>query len=150
MRGADPAASGGRPLWRSRALYRNDAGSVAFGPGAFAFAAYRRGVFLTDLRGPERLVLRGVGLSPLAFRGDGSFLVADGAQGRIALLSRDGSALGAYRYRSRAGYAYDERAETLFLVTPARMLAALRGESPRPLRPLAGLEGWLGPTGRYL
>src|SRR5207248_4193123 len=39
----------GRVVWRSRGLYPNDGGSIAFGPGRFAFASYRRGVFMTDL-----------------------------------------------------------------------------------------------------
>src|SRR5438477_12186019 len=42
----------GRAIWRSRGLYRNDGADVAFGPREFAFAAYRRGIFMTGLNGP--------------------------------------------------------------------------------------------------
>ena len=48
----------GHLVWRSHDLYPNDGSSIAFGPHSFAFASYRRGVFLTNLDGPERLVLR--------------------------------------------------------------------------------------------
>ena len=48
-----------RVIWRSSGAYRDLTGDVAFGPHGLAFASYRRGVFLTDLRGPERLVAPG-------------------------------------------------------------------------------------------
>ena len=62
----------GRLVWRSQSLYPNDGGSVAFGPGEFAFASYRRGVFLTDLTSGERLVVRGRGLFPYEFTSGGA------------------------------------------------------------------------------
>src|SRR5205823_1160771 len=80
-----------RLAWRSHGVYPNDGGDIAFGPHAFAFASYRRGVFLTDLDGPERLVVRGRGLYPYDFDNAGQLIV--GAGRTIALLSRSGATL---------------------------------------------------------
>src|ERR687884_2252491 len=78
----------GRLLWRSTGRYPRDGGDVAFGPHAFAFASYRRGVFLTDLGRPERLVVRGRGLYPFGFLRDGELLVTSSRS--IAVVSRGG------------------------------------------------------------
>jgi hypothetical protein len=140
----------GAVVWRSASLYRNDAGSVAFGPGAFAFSAYRRGIFLTDLRSPERVIVPGVGHHPLAFLRDGSLLVVEGGAGAIRLVARDGSVLRRYPYRRQNGYQIDERTESLFLVTPRRMLVRAHGTAVRVLRPLGDSDGWVGFAGVHV
>ena len=138
----------GRVVWRSRNLYYRDGGDLAFGPGAFAFASYRRGIFVTDLKGPERVIVRGVGLYPLAFLRDGKLLVTQ--RGSVSVVSQDGSVLRRYRYRPRNGYVFDERTESLFFVTRERVLARAEGTSVRPVRPLRELDGWLSLLGRDL
>ena len=113
----------GRLVWRSQSLYPNDGGSVAFGPGEFAFASYRRGVFLTDLTSGERLVVRGRGLFPYDFTGGGDLIVT--GRRTIALVSRQGVTVRRLAVRARNGYAFDERSDTLFFVTPRGRLATL-------------------------
>ena len=141
----------GHVVWRSDGLFRRDAGSIAFGPGAFAFAAYRRGIFVTDLRSPERLVVRGVGLYPLAFLGDGTLLVVRGGWGpSVIRVTRDGSVVERHRYRPRNGYVFEERTETLHLVRPDRMLVEATVSGARVVRPLGALDGWLGLAGPFL
>lgn len=139
-----------RLVWRSTGLYRNDGGSVAFGPGSFAFAAYRKGIFLTDLRSPERQVLGGEGLSPIAFRRDGSLFVADFSAASIRIVARNGSLLDTYRYRRQSGYHFDEPTETLYFVTLERRLAQVDATGLRSIGPLGALDGWLGIAGPYL
>ncbi len=140
----------GRVVWRSSGLYRNDGGSLVFGPEMFAFAAYRTGIFLTDLRSPERLVLRGAGLYPLAFRRDGSLLVVDNGTASIWVVARDGSVVGAHRYRRQNGYQLDERTEALHYVTPERRLVRVEEGSIHVVRSLGDLDGWIGLTGSQL
>ena len=141
----------GRVAWRSRGVYRNDGGSIAFGPGAFAFAAHRRGVFVTDLRSPERLIVRGVGLYPLAFLADGTLLVARGGWGpSVTRVTQDGTVLARHRYRPKNGYVFDQRTEALHLVTPERVLVRVTASRFVALRPLDGLDGWLGRVGPFL
>jgi hypothetical protein len=134
-----------RVVWRSSSLYRNDGGDVAFGPGAFAFASYRRGIFTTDLERPERLIMRGVGLFPLAFLADGTLLVT--RRGTITLLSQEGSVLRRYRYRGKNSFAFDQQTESLFFVTPRRILVRARGTDVDVVRPLHGLDGWISLLG---
>src|SRR5438128_4751465 len=124
---------------RSHAVYPNDAGDVAFGPHQFAFAAYRRGLFLTDLNGPERLVMRGRGLYPYDFTQSGQLLVV--SAGRVDVLGRDGRLLRGYRYRQTNGLAFDPRRETFYFVTPDGTLAAAQGTSLRLVSRLDGIEG---------
>lgn len=141
----------GRVVWRSSDLYYRDGGSLAFGPGSFAFASWRRGIFLTDLKGPERLIAPGVGLHPLAFLRNGSLLVVKGGWGpSVSVVSPDGSVLRRHRYRPRHGYVFDERTESLFLVTTRRMLVRAQGATAQIVRPLRGLDGWLSSSGPYL
>lgn len=141
----------GRVLWRSRGLYRNQGGSVEFGPGLLAFSAYRHGVFVTDLRSPEQLVVRGVGAYPLAFLGDGSLLAVDGGRGRtVRRVTPDGRVLSRHRYRLRNGYAFDQRTESLHFVTPERALVRLTASGAAAVRPLGDLDGWLWSTRRQL
>jgi hypothetical protein len=131
----------GRVVWRSQGLYRRTGDSVAFGPHLFAFNDYNRGVFLTDLRGPERLVLRGRGLNPYDFTRHGELLVL--ANGRIIVLARDGTLLRRVPYRQRNGLAFDPRSETLYFVRPDGMLASTQGAHVRLIRTLRGVDGWL-------
>src|SRR6185369_16268643 len=104
----------GRLVWRSHGLYPNDGGGVAFGRGTFAFASYRRGVFVTDLAGPERRVARGTALFPIGFTRDGVLFV--GRRGAVDVVAPDGRLVRRLRYRARNGLAFDEPADTLFLV----------------------------------
>ena len=128
-----------RLVWRSRDLYPNDGSSIAFGPHSFAFASYRRGVFLTNLDGPERLVLRGRSLFPYDFDSAGRLLV--GAGRTIAVISPGGATIRRYPYRLRNGFAFDERSDTLFFVTPRGELASARGTTVHLARHLRDVEG---------
>jgi hypothetical protein len=141
----------GRTIWRSRGLYPNDAGGVAFGPGLFAFGSYRSGVYLTDLSSPERLVARGRGLFPLDFTRSGNLLVV--GRREITVIGSDGRPL--RRFRFGRGYGFDATTDALYLVTPQNMLAEVRGTTlrllgrapriagnPIPLSP--GLLAWYG------
>ena len=130
----------GRTIWRSRALYPNDGGDVAFGPHEFAFASYNRGIYLTDLRGPERLVVRGRGLFPYAFNSDGSLIVVGSSQ-KPLLISSSGRVLRRYSIRSRNGFAFDQASNSFFFVTPHGRLARARGRSVELGWPLAGISG---------
>lgn len=136
-----------RLVWRSHHLYPRDGGDIAFGPNAFAFASYRRGIFLTDLESPERLVVRGRGLYPADFDGAGNLIVRDGK--RIDLIARSGARLRRYRYRVGNGFAFHERTDTLFFVTPDGRLATARGKRVRFVRRLHGVDGamYIDPSG---
>lgn len=131
----------GRVVWRSHHLYPNDSASVAFGPQRFAFAAYRQGVFLTDLRGPERLVAAGRGLYPFDFTREGQLLVTGG--GAVTVVAPDGGMVGRFRYRQRNGLAFDVRTDTLFFVTPTGTLAAAHAARLSLVRRLRGIDGWI-------
>jgi len=112
----------GRLVWRSSSLYPNDVSDVAFGPQAFAFSAWRRGVFRTDLRSPERLVLPGKGWFTRDFFRSGRLIAANGRT--IAVHSSDGR-VRRYAYRGRGGFVFDEDRNTLFFATAKWRLAAL-------------------------
>jgi hypothetical protein len=139
---------GGRVVWRSAGLYYNEAGSIAFGPHAFAFDSYgRRGIFLTDLRGPERLVLHGRGLYPIGFRNRGELLV--NSRRMITVLSQEGTVLQRYPYRRSSSFVFDEQSETLYFVSPDGVLSAAQGRAVRRIRRVR-LRGWIGLLGRRL
>jgi hypothetical protein len=138
----------GQVLWRSDGLYRNDGGSVVFGPHAFAFASYRRGVFITDFTGRERLVARGRGLSPYTFTASGQLLVA--GPRAVALIARDGTPLRRFRYRARNGFSFDEGTDTFYFVNERGRLAAARGANVRLLQSVAKLDGMLAVASRDL
>jgi hypothetical protein len=131
----------GRVLWRSHGLYYRTGDTIAFGPHLFAFNSYYRGVFLTDLRGPERLVLRGRGLNPYDFTRRGELLVT--ALGRVVVVARDGTVLRRYRFRRRNGFTFDPRTETVYFVSPVGTLEAAEGTQLRPVRRLRGIDGWI-------
>lgn len=130
----------GRLLWRSSGLYPNDGGGVAFGPNMFAFAIYRRGVFLTDLRGPERLVVPGRGRNPYDFMRSGRLIVT-GARDVVTVLAPDGDVERRYRVRRWGGYSFDAATDTFFFVTPGGRLATLRETRLRVGRWLRGIDG---------
>jgi hypothetical protein len=137
----------GRVVWRSTGLYPQDGGNLAFGPHAFAFASYRRGVFVTDLRGGERLVARGRGLYPYSFTSGGDLIVT--GTRTIRLVSPTGATLRTFAYRPRNGYSFDEQTDTLTYVTPAGRLAAAQGtrvEFKRPLRHVDGMLAFARPN----
>lgn len=113
----------GRLVWRSQGLYPNTAGDVAFGPNRFAFSSYYRGVFLTDLRSPERLVVPGRARYPHGFFAGGRLVVAGGAA--ISVLTRDGRVERRVPFNRRGGYAFDEDANTLYFVTARGRLGTL-------------------------
>jgi hypothetical protein len=141
----------GQLVWRSRELYLRDAGAVVFGPGSFAFGSWKHGIYLTDLHGPERLVVHGSGLAPIAFRHGGTLLVAGSSlRPSILVLSPDGSLLQRYPYRAQNGYAYDARTESLFFVTPERMLVRLDGMRLRPVRRVQRRDRWIALVGPYV
>jgi hypothetical protein len=119
----------GRVVWRSRGLYPNEGGGVAFGPGVFAFRAYSRGIYLTDLRSPEHLVVPGRDAYPVDFTHDGELIVA--AHGMLLVVSPAGTTR---RYRYSSGFAFDGKTDTLYFVTPSGILAAVRDERVRHFR----------------
>jgi len=131
----------GRVVWRSANLYPRDGGSVAFGPHAFAFASYRHGIYLTNLRGTERLILPGRGLYPYSFTSSGELIVT--GPGTITLVSRAGTILRRFRYRSRNGYGFDEQNDTLYYVTATGRLAAVHGRDEVLQRSMAHIDGML-------
>ncbi len=137
----------GRLVWRSSGRYLGYAGQLAFGPHEFAFADYRRGVFLTDLRGPERLVLRGRGRYPDDFTRNGDLIVV--ARNTLVVVSRHGRVVGRYPFRQANGYAFDWRAHAYVFVTPNGRLAQLRNRRVR-LGPVAAQLGGVSVLSRGL
>jgi hypothetical protein len=131
----------GRLLWRSHHLYPNDGGSVAFGPNRFAFTSYRRGIFVTDLHGPERLVMRGTGLNAYDFTDTGTLLV--NGPHTLNLIAATGKTLRRFHFRTRNGFAFDEDAQTLYFVTPTGILARVHGTRLQLLHRVVSADGWL-------
>jgi len=130
----------GRMVWRSHGLYPNDGGSVAFGPHRFAFASYRRGVFVTDLRARERLVVAGRGLGADDFTRSGELLV--NSSHAITLVSPRGDVLRRLAFRARNGFALDHTTDSLYFVTPAGVLARVDGTRVTLLRRVPD-DGWM-------
>lgn len=130
-------------VWRSSGGYYNTGEENAFGPHLFAFAAYYRGMYLTDLRHPERLVVRGRGLYPIGFTGNGELMIA-GSGHPISVVAPDGRLLRRYSYRPRGGFAWDYQSDTLYFVRRDGMLAAAQGAHLHVLRRLTGIEGQIG------
>jgi len=138
----------GRVIWRSAGFYYNEAGSTAFGSHAFAFDSYgRRGVLLTDLRSPERLVLHGRGLYPIGFSNRGELLV--NGRRMITVISPDGTVLSRYPYRRSSSFAFDEQTKTLYFVSPDSVLSSAQGRAVRRIRKVR-VRGWIGLLGRRL
>lgn len=127
-------------VWRSSRDYYNTGDNAAFGPHLLAFNDYYHGIYLSDLRHPERLVARGRGLYPIGFTADGELMIA-GSGHPISVVASDGRLLRRYPYRPRTGFAWDYHRDTLYLVRPDGMLAAAHGPHLRLLRPLRGIEG---------
>ena len=113
----------GRLVWRSHDLYPGTGGDVAFGPNAFAFASYYRGIFITDLNSPERLVYRGQGHYPYDFFRSGRLIVTGGRA--ITVLSPEGGVARRYPYGRRGGFSFDGDTNTLLYVTPRNRLATV-------------------------
>jgi hypothetical protein len=132
-------------IWRSSAVYYQTGDAVAFGPHLFAFNDYYHGVFLTDLRSPERLLLRGRGLDPIGFTRSGELLIS--VPGRsIVVVSSDGRLLRRYSYRRSNAFTWDDRTDTLYFVRPGGMLAAAHGAQLRLIRHLTGVKGGISFT----
>jgi hypothetical protein len=132
-------------VWRSSRSYVNTGGDVAFGPHLLAFNDYYHGLYLTDLRHAERLVVRGRGLYPIGFTGEGELMVA-GSGRPISVVSPNGRLLRRFAYRPRGGFAWDYQTDTLYFVQPDGMIAAAHGAHLRVLRPLHRIEGQIGFT----
>jgi hypothetical protein len=138
----------GKLVWRSRGLYRNEAGNSAFGSHAFAFDSWgRRALFLTDLRGPEKLVLRGRNRYPIGFSRTGKLLVS--GRRTISVVAADGTLLRTLRYRRSSSFTFDEATKTLYFVTPDGMLSAAEGSRVRRIGRTRA-RGWVGLLGRRL
>jgi len=132
---------GRRTIWQSRGTYKNEGNSLAFGPGLFAFASYRRGVYLTDLRRPERLVVRGGGLHILDFTHDGNMLVV--GRGTVWVVSAKGETQRRFRYAARHGLGFDAKTGLLYLVTRDGALATARGNRLRRIGPAPRVTGMM-------
>jgi hypothetical protein len=94
---------------------------------------------MTDLRGSERLVVRGQALFPLDFtlRGD---LIVTGRR-TVILVSRDGRTLSRFRFRARNSFAVDPRTAAISFVTPAGQLATVVDRRLRLERSVAAVRG---------
>ena len=139
----------GHVLWRSTGSYPNDGAQVALGTHSLAFATQRAGVYLTDLSGPERVVATGRSLHPLAISAEGDLLVT--GRSRIRVISSTGKLVRSYGYRTRNGFAFDDRTGTLVFVTPNGRLASGAPRSVLSRRPVPLRDGWLSLTpGRLL
>jgi hypothetical protein len=140
-------ARSGRVIWRSAGAYYNDYVGIAFGSNAFAFGSYRRGLFLTDLRSPERLVVPARNVAPLGFTAQGELLAA--GRGAVFVVSPEGIPVRRYRYRQSSGYSFDEPTKTLYFVSSSGMLSAVRGSALRRISK-ANARGAIGLLGRRL
>ncbi|MDX6397266.1 MAG: hypothetical protein QOJ43_674, partial [Gaiellaceae bacterium] len=136
---------GGQLVWRSSGLYPNDGGGVAFGPGLFAFATYRHGVFLTDLGSPERLVVGGHGAEAIDFTRSGRLIVSRLAS--LSVISPAGIVERRYRFRPSTGFAFDAASDTVMFVTPAGRLASAAGTTVRLGRTVGEFGGGIGIAG---
>ena len=139
-RGAVVVRRAGVRVWRATGTHHGI--SPVFGPrGAFAFGADGEGVFLTDLRSPERLVVPGREVWPLAFGDDGN-LVVRGA-GALLVLRRDGTELRRIPYRVPLGALTDPVSGRVHVVAPDGTLTVVDGAHVTRLARLAGVGGWL-------
>jgi hypothetical protein len=114
----------GQEVWRSTGTYRNESSGVAYGPGLFAFTSFPRGVFVTDLESPERLIARGRGLFVPGFTRSGHVVVTGGDV--LSVISASGELLRRSRYRPRRGFGFDEATGAISFVTRSSQLAELR------------------------
>src|SRR5262245_9096311 len=103
-------------VWRSAHSYRGTITSVAFGPRLFAFSVWRRGVYLTDLESPERLVVHGRESYPLDFTASGRLVVVSGRV--ITLVSARGRVVRSLVFAPGRGVSLDSRTDTLYFVSP--------------------------------
>ena len=139
-RGAVVVRRAGARVWRATGTHPGI--SPVFGTrGAFAFGAYGEGVYLTDLRSPERLVVPGREVWPLAFGDDGN-LVVRGA-GALVVLRPDGTPLRRIPYRAALGALTDPVSGRVHVVAPDGTLTAVDGARVTRLARLAGVAGWL-------
>ena len=131
----------GHALWRSQGLYPNDYTGVAFGPGLFAFGSYtHRGIFLTDLRRPERMVARGRAVYPLGLTGGGMLLVD--AQHAILVIAPSGRTVRRYGYARRRGFAFGDAQGVLYFVTRGGTLAEMRNGRARIVGRAPAIVAW--------
>ena len=128
-----------RVVWQSSGSHRNTVTSVAFGPGLFAFSVYRQGVYLTNLRSSEQLVVRSRDAYPLDFTRAGRLIVV--ARRAIVLVSRDGRIARGLRFDPGRGLALDSRSDTLYFVSPSDELSALDGTRVGRIASVAGIRG---------
>jgi hypothetical protein len=128
-----------KALWRSTGAHRNGVTSVAFGPSRFTFSVYRRGVYLTDLRTSERLVVRGRDAYPLDFTRSGRLIVVSGR--KIIIVSRAGGVARAFTFESNRGVALDQHSDRLYFVTPRNALVTVDGTRAHRLASVASING---------
>lgn len=133
-------------IWRSSRDYYNTGDENAFGPHLFAFDDYYHGIYLTDLRHSERMVMRGRGISPIGFTRVGDLLISMPGYS-IAVVAPTGRLLRRFSYSGRNSFTWDEHTDTLYFVRPDGMLAAAHGADVRLIRRLTGIEGgiWFTP-----
>lgn len=127
-------------VWRSRHAYPSYGGDLAFGPHEFAFSDYDHGVYLTDLRHPERLVVSGRDIYPDDFTRNGDLVVV--AHRVLVIVSRNGRVVGVRRFRTTNGYAFDRRSDVYAFVTADGRLATLHDRRVR-LGPIVSRLGRL-------
>ena len=128
-----------RVVWRSSDSHRNTVTSVAFGPGRFAFSVYRRGVYLTNLRSAERLVVRSRDAYPFDFTQAGRLIVVAGRA--IVVVSRTGRIARRIGFDPARGLAFDPRSDTLSFVSQSNELAELEGTRIQRVASVAGIRG---------
>ena len=127
-------------VWRAAGVHRGI--TPAFGPGgSLAFGAYGQGVYLTDLRSRERLVVREPYAWPLAFGADGHLVVRTGRG--LVILRPGGSVQRRVAYRVGHGAVVDPASSRVYVVAPGAVLTAVDGAHVARLGRLAGVRGWL-------
>jgi hypothetical protein len=141
VRGVSSSSCAGASSGDRTASTRTTEAPSASGPHRFAFASYRHGAYVTDLRGPERLAVSGRGLSADAFARTGELLV--NGRHTLMLVGRDGAVLRRFAFRTGNGFALDRATDSLYFVTRAGVLARADGGDVTLLRRPAHAEGWM-------
>jgi hypothetical protein len=124
----------GRVVWRSARRYLGEDGAGVFGPHSFAFVSWGlRGVLLSNLHGPERLVLHGRNLFPIGFTATGELVVS--GRRTIVVLSPRGQLSRRLSFRASSSFAFDEATGGVYFVSPAGVLTVAEGSHVLRLGP---------------